>query len=210
MSVYKKLGEAREKFHQLSLKKTGFNKFASYSYFEISDFIIPALSIFQQVGLVGYISFGSELASLTIVDVEQPDDKLVITSPMSTCEMKGLHEVQRLGAVQTYLRRYLWVAALEIVEHDAIDSSDGAEDKKAKKIIHTPTAGAMDNIHPEERLYLQELALEAIAAVAAGTPRVAYERIEADKLESDQKVALWTLLDSKTRSAIKLAATVPL
>ena len=68
----------------------------------------------------------------------------------------------------------------------------------------------MDNIHPEERLYLQELALEAIAAVAAGTPRVAYERIEADKLESDQKVALWTLLDSKTRSAIKLAATVPL
>jgi hypothetical protein len=79
-----------------------------------------------------------------------------------------------------------------------------------KKIIHTPTAGAMDAIHPEERLYLQELAMEVIAAVAEGKPRVAWERIENDKLESDQKIALWTLLDSKTRSAIKVASTTPL
>ena len=64
----------------------------------------------------------------------------------------------------------------------------------------------MDSLPDDQRLYLQELAMEAIAAVAAGTPRVAYERIEADKLDSEQKTALWSILDSKTRSAIKVAA----
>jgi hypothetical protein len=35
--------------------------------------------------------------------------------------------VQNLGAVQTYLRRYLWTNAFEIVEHDAIDSAKPIE-----------------------------------------------------------------------------------
>ncbi len=30
-----------------------------------------------------------------------------------------------MGAVETYQRRYLWVAALEIVEHDALDATTG-------------------------------------------------------------------------------------
>jgi hypothetical protein len=46
---------------------------------------------------------------------------------MSEAALKGCHPVQNLGAVQTYIRRYLWVAALEIVEHDAVDSSPGKE-----------------------------------------------------------------------------------
>jgi len=52
----------------------------------------------------------------------------VITSPMSSAALKGCHDVQNLGAVQTYIRRYLWVTAMEIVEHDAIDSSEPAQD----------------------------------------------------------------------------------
>jgi hypothetical protein len=51
---------------------------------------------------------------------------------MSTAALKGCHEVQNLGAVQTYIRRYLWVAALEIVEHDVVDASAGAATFKMK------------------------------------------------------------------------------
>jgi hypothetical protein len=54
---------------------------------------------------------------------------------MSSAALKGCHEVQNLGAVQTYLRRYLWVAALEIVEHDAIDASEGAQSTADPKIM---------------------------------------------------------------------------
>ena len=56
--------------------------------------------------------------------------QIVITSPMGSAALKGCHEVQQIGAVETYQRRYLWVAALEIVEHDALDGSPPVEEKK--------------------------------------------------------------------------------
>lgn len=202
MNVYQKLNVARAKFHSIELKKSGHNKFAGYKYFELGDFIIPALDIFKEVGLTGIISFGKETADMRIVNNEKPEEVILIESPMSSAALKGCHEVQNLGAVQTYLRRYLWVAALEIVEHDALDSSKPVEEKK---VIITPAQGIADNIPPEEMQYLQELAVELIANVAEGNPKQALERLDSENLEADQKVALWSLLDSKTRSAIKKA-----
>lgn len=202
MNVYQKLNVARKKFHSIELKKSGHNKFAGYKYFELGDFIIPALDIFKEVGLTGIISFGKETADMRIVNNEKPEEVILIESPMSSAALKGCHEVQNLGAVQTYLRRYLWVAALEIVEHDALDSSKPVEEKK---VIITPAQGIADNIPQEEMQYLQELAVELIANVAEGNPKQALERLDSENLEADQKVALWSLLDSKTRSAIKKA-----
>jgi hypothetical protein len=69
---------------------------------------------------------------MTITNIEKPEEQIIITSPMGSAKLKACHEVQNIGAVETYQRRYLWVAALEIVEHDAIDASDGV-DKDAPK-----------------------------------------------------------------------------
>jgi hypothetical protein len=202
MNVYQKLNAARELFHSAELKKSGHNKFAGYKYFELGDFIVPALSIFDEVGLTSIISFGKESADMRIINTDKPEEMIVIESPMSEANLKGCHPVQNLGAVQTYIRRYLWVAALEIVEHDALDSSKPVEDKK---VIITPSQGIADTIPSEEMQYLQELAIDLIANVAEGNPKQALDRLDAEKLEADQKVALWSLLDSKTRSAIKKA-----
>jgi len=129
MSIYKKLSDAREHFHDLELKKTGHNKFAGYKYFELGDFLIPALRVLKIYGIVSVISFGKEFATMRLIDIDKPDEFIEITSPMSSAALKGAHEIQNLGAVQTYLRRYLWVAALEIVEHDALDSSPKLTDE---------------------------------------------------------------------------------
>jgi len=135
MNVYKRLNEARQVFHEKKLTKSGHNKFAGYKYFELGDFIIPALQIFDEVGLASVIRFGVDEATMEIVNIDKPEEKIIITSPMSSAALKGCHEVQNLGAVQTYLRRYLWVAALEIVEHDALDSSPGAEQKADPSVM---------------------------------------------------------------------------
>jgi len=198
MSIYKKLSDAREHFHALELKKTGHNKFAGYKYFELGDFLIPALHVLKIYGIVSVISFGKEIATMRLIDIDKPDEFIEITSPMSSAALKGAHEIQNLGAVQTYLRRYLWVAALEIVEHDAIDSAPA-------KVIITPSQGIADNIPLEEMQYLKELAVELIANVAEGNSKQALTRLDSENLEADQKVALWSLLDSKTRSSIKKA-----
>ena len=127
MSVYKKLNEARIELQGSQLTKSGHNKFAGYKYFELGDFLPTINGIFNNVGLCGVVSFASDLATLTITDTED-GSQLVITSPMGSANLKGCHEVQNIGAVETYQRRYLWVSALEIVEHDILDAlNDGKE-----------------------------------------------------------------------------------
>jgi hypothetical protein len=142
MNVYKKLQQARLKLQNAPLKKSGYNQFAKYNYFELGDFLPTIQTIFAEVGLCGTVSFGTELATLSIVDVDdnatQPS-LLEFTSPMSTAELKGCHPIQNLGAVQTYLRRYLWVAAMEIVEHDSLDATTGKDEpKKAEPTVESP------------------------------------------------------------------------
>ena len=138
MGVYKKLMQARLELQQTNLSKSGHNKFAGYKYFELGDFLPSIQKIFSKLNICGIVSFGQELATLTITDLED-GSQTQITSPMSTAALKGCHEVQNLGAVQTYIRRYLWVAALEIVEHDVVDASAGAvikmKDTKAEDFI---------------------------------------------------------------------------
>jgi len=157
--VHKKLMAARIMLQNAPLKKSGHNKFAGYSYFELGDFIPTINQIFNEVGLCGVVSYDTEIASLTITDTDD-GTSIVITSPMADANLKGCHPIQNLGAVETYTRRYLWVTAMEIVEHDALDSSAPI---KEEKIIITPTHGAMDTIPEDEQNYLRELAMELIA-----------------------------------------------
>ena len=139
MSVYKKLQEARILLQNTSLKKSGRNKFAGFEYFELGDFLPTIQNIFTKVGLCGTVSFGTELATLNIVDLDDASQSVSFTSPMSSAELKGCHAIQNLGAVQTYLRRYLWVVAMEIVEHDALDAVAGKDDsKKAEPTVESP------------------------------------------------------------------------
>jgi hypothetical protein len=121
---------------------------------------------------------------------------------MAEANLKGCHPIQNLGAVETYTRRYLWVSAMEIVEHDALDSSAPL---KEDKVIISPTQGAQDNIPPEELQYLQEMAMELIAMCEQGDPKAAWDKLEGENLDDQQKIALWTLLPSKVRSALKKA-----
>jgi len=201
MGVHKKLMDARILLQQAPLKKSGHNKFAGYSYFELGDFLPTINQIFSRVGLCGVVSFDKELATLTITDTDD-NSEIKLTSPMAEANLKGCHPIQNLGAVETYTRRYLWVSAMEIVEHDALDSSAPL---KEDKVIISPTQGAMDNIPPEEVQYLQEMAVDLIATCEQGDPKAAWDKLEGENLDDQQKIALWTLLPSKVRSALKKA-----
>ena len=203
MGVHKKLMEARMLLQQAPLKKSGHNKFAGYSYFELGDFLPTINQIFAKVGLCGVVSFDKELATLTITDTEDSTE-IRLTSPIAEANLKGCHPIQNLGAVETYTRRYLWVSAMEIVEHDALDSSPPVKEEKQAPII-TPTQGAMDSIPEDEQNYLRELAMELIAICEKEEPKTAWVKLESENLDSEQKIALWTLLPSKVRSALKKA-----
>ena len=197
MNVYQKLNQARSLFHKTKLQKTGHNKFAGYYYFELSDFVVPALDIFNQVGLVSVIKFGKELAEMHIINVDKPEEVIIVTSPMSEAALKGCHPVQNLGAVETYIRRYLWVAALEIVEHDALDATTG---KKGDGPIVRPTQG--EEISDERMSVVMDVRAAIIDRMSQDDLVGAYEEY-LGITEPEEKTVLWGQLDSKIRSAIK-------
>jgi hypothetical protein len=136
VSIYWKLSAARIMLQEQPLTKSGANKFAGYKYFELGDFLPAIQRIFNEVGLVDVISFTADTATLTLYDSDN-GQSIVFTSPMGSANLKGCHEVQNIGAVETYQRRYLYVTALAIVEADSLDAVTGNKDveppKKAEK-----------------------------------------------------------------------------
>ena len=82
------------------------------------------------------------------------------------------------------------------------------EGDKQEKIIISPTQGAQDNIPIDELRYLEEVAIELIAMCEQGDPRAALVKLDEENLDNEQKIALWTLLPSKVRAALKKAKEI--
>ena len=211
MSVLSKLMQARMALHKTEIKKSGWNSFSNYKYMELGDFLLPTLRLFDEFKLCGLVSFTADIASLTITDLED-GSSVVITSPMGSASLKACHEVQNIGAVETYQRRYLWGTAMEIVEHDAIDSSPPVDtlvpaleasiaQAKQKKngAMGDAWAEADRNLAVETKRSLSKFA-DRIAPMA---PVEAFELIEEQGLEPEEKTYLWGFLNSKLRSAMK-------
>jgi len=134
MKVYKKLSDARIRLQRTELTKSGHNKFAGYKYFELGDFLPAVQSIFNEVGLVDVISFTEDLATMVVYDVDD-GSSVTFTSPMGTANLKGCHEVQNIGAVETYQRRYLYTVSMAVSEHDALDAVTGSQPVEVKPVV---------------------------------------------------------------------------
>jgi hypothetical protein len=139
--VHKKLMAARMSLQEASLKKSGHNKFAGYQYFELGDFIPQVTDIFNKVGLCGIVSFTQDTAYLTIHEVEG-DGYVTFTSPLVYASVEKTQPIQNLGSTHTYLRRYLWLMAMEIVENDVVDAVE-------QKVPAKPVSNTI-NVKPGE------------------------------------------------------------
>jgi hypothetical protein len=203
MSVYKKLMAARLELQSRKLNKSGHNKFAGYSYFELGDFMPTVQEIFAKHDLCGVISYGTEIARLTIVDMSENGGSIEVTSPMSSAALKGCHEVQNLGAVQTYIRRYLWVAAMEIVEHDALDSSKPIEPGLKEVKRQGGLTGIGDDLSQDWKDYLQQTAKLVSELVMAGKLDQANLEKYREPMDEIQELYMERFMDSKVRSALR-------
>lgn len=137
MNIYEKLQLVRCELQKKTFKKSGKNTYAGYEYFELGDFLPTINELMFEHKLTTSVSFNSEIAILTLINIENPEETITFTSPMSSASLKGCHDVQNLGAVQTYLRRYLYVNTFEIVEHDPLDKTTGKDDKSKSKSANT-------------------------------------------------------------------------
>ena len=134
MNVYGKLIEARKRFLEAGIKKTGVNRYAEYKYFTLDEIIPTKQAIFRDLGLADVISFGPEVATMTVFNVADPLDQIVFTSQLAADESMIKNPIQKVGAIQTYVRRYLYLLALDIIESDGIEETTDKPDPEAEKV----------------------------------------------------------------------------
>lgn len=191
MTIYEKLAEARTR---LNVKKTGRNNFAKYGYFELADFLPEINLLAKELGFVCLVSFDAEKATMTIKDATG-EGEIIFTSPMSTAELKGCHAVQNLGAVQTYLRRYLYQTAFEIVEAEQLDALP-LDRQEAKQQVRAEEKKKIDE---EEYLKLKIALVEYIEAGFFEYPENV-ERVIRDKNIVQMKKALETAKEKESEN----------
>ena len=130
-NIYEKLQTMRVELQKLNIKKTGKNTYSNYDYYELGDVLPPINDLMAKHKVCSFITYTNEMATLTLVNAEKPEEMIMFTSPMAEVTLKAAHAIQNLGAVETYQRRYLYLTAFEIVEHDFFDATQGKEQPKA-------------------------------------------------------------------------------
>lgn len=144
MNVYQKLAKAREMFLGSDAKKSGKNMQLAFKYFELDDIVPVATKIFNEIGLISLVSMSNETALMLICNTENPDERISFSAPfkqlspiVSNSGKQVTNEMQCLGSSITYMRRYLYMMALDICEPDEIDASLGTTPIETK--VPTPT-----------------------------------------------------------------------
>ena len=135
-NVHKKLQKAKLELTKRDIKKSGKNTYTGFTYFELSDFLPHIVEILESLGLCSVINIGEKMAELEIINIDNPEDKTSVSIPVATASVKGANDMQNLGATQTYLRRYLYMLAFDIVENDISDSliNKDLHQKKVKEV----------------------------------------------------------------------------
>lgn len=155
-NVYQKLIKAREQFLNSDVSKTGKNMHLSFKYFELDDIVPTAIRIFSTVGLIPIVNFTADTATMTIVNTDNPEDSVAFIAPfnqivpiVSNAGKQATNEMQALGSSITYMRRYLYMLALDICESDSIDANLGKNE--------APTAPAETSKAPATPQQRQEV-----------------------------------------------------
>lgn len=131
-NIYKKLSKARVLLQSKTIKKTGYNAYNKFGYFQLKDFIHQVHEIFDELGLCYQFSVipdqynqdgvltAKEYANLVIVDSETGQE-IPFVMPTADAGINGGTPIQLLGGKRTYILRYLWLNALGIEEDDQVD-----------------------------------------------------------------------------------------
>lgn len=154
MNIYEKLQTIRLELLKAQPKKSGRNKFAGFNYYELGDFVPLLVELGVKYKVFTLTTFNNENASIKAINTEKPDEFVEVTIPMRELELKGANDLQELGGVVTYQRRYLLMTLFDIVDSDYFDATLGktkamtkkAEEPKAKETPLSPRQQTRANI----------------------------------------------------------------
>lgn len=155
--VQKNLNESiikiRVDLQNSKLKKSGKNKFAGFDYFELADFLPRLNELMLEEGINDNFRITNDLATLTLIKGEEKQEYtmpfVIFDTPLTFkkdkngnyvkdkngeyIQVPSMQDIQYLGALNTYYKRYLYLNAFGVTDGEVIDSMDNGQLKKAEK-----------------------------------------------------------------------------
>lgn len=126
MSLNESIISIRVKLQNSTLKKSGLNKFAGFDYFELSDFLPRLNELMLEEKVNDLFTIENDKATLTLIKGEERQTYsipfIVFDTPINSKGQKSMQDIQYLGALNTYYKRYLYLNAFGITDGDVIDA----------------------------------------------------------------------------------------
>lgn len=141
MSLNESIISIRVKLQNSTLKKSGLNKFAGFDYFELSDFLPRLNELMLEEKVNDLFTIENDKATLTLIKGEERQTYsipfIVFDTPINSKGQKSMQDIQYLGALNTYYKRYLYLNAFGITDGDVIDAleNNSKMTKEQKEII---------------------------------------------------------------------------
>ena len=133
MELNKSIIKIRVALQNAKLKKSGKNKYAGFDYFELSDFLpkLNELMLGEEMNDRFYIE--GDQAVLELIKGEEVNRYTIpfipYETPVNSKGMKSMQDIQYLGALNTYYKRYLYLNAFGITDGEVIDAMDNSENQ---------------------------------------------------------------------------------
>lgn len=120
VSFLKRIQQARLELSEMNLKKSGYNKYSKYYFWELGDILPPIIKICDKYNLFTefQIDLINNTASLEILDCENDEKKKEWNTTIAKMQLKGCNEMQNIQGTHTSAKKILYLEAFEIAESD--------------------------------------------------------------------------------------------
>ncbi|MCD7892126.1 MAG: ERF family protein [Erysipelotrichaceae bacterium] len=126
-------------------KKSGYNDTIGFSFSQLADFMTEINKTCNELGLIGNFKSDREEATLTIINIDNEEEKEVFYMPMCQVSIPNANELQCIGAAKTYAKRYLYIDAFDICLNDQIDKVQGTYNPKTGEAYENSKQQYMNN-----------------------------------------------------------------
>ena len=191
-NIYQKIQRARVELQKKELKKSWYNKYSNYKYFELGDFLPHINEICDNLGLYTEVKYKEKEAFLKVIDCDNPEVFREWSTPVEVAILKGCSAIQNIGGTQSFARRYLYMMAFEIAETDVIDSGE----------VDTEAVEAVKKIDKSKVATIKKLLDETHADIKKFLGYFSVEKVE-DLTNDTFFSALKMLTDKKSKQEVK-------
>lgn len=134
MNLNETIIKIRVELQNSKINKSGKNRFAGFSYFELADFLPKLNELMLEEGVNDRFTIKDDLATLELIKGEERQEYTIpfkiFPTPMNKNGQPSMQDIQYLGALNTYYKRYLYLNAFGITDGEVIDSMDNSKLEK--------------------------------------------------------------------------------